>query len=80
VAVWTLDYYRKRRRQRASGAGSCGPLLAVELPAGERGTIEAPRGDGGALAVVLSRGRRIEVPRGFDAGTLEQLIGVLERL
>lgn len=75
VAVWTLDYYRKRRRMRASEAGSCGPLLAVEVAAGERETE-----GGSTLAVVLSRGRRIEVPRGFDAGALERLIGVLERL
>jgi hypothetical protein len=30
------------------------------------------------LAVVLASGRRIEVGRGFDAKTLEQLVSLLE--
>jgi hypothetical protein len=29
--------------------------------------------------VLLSSGRRIEVKRGFDVGTLRQLVAVLER-
>jgi hypothetical protein len=33
---------------------------------------------GSALAVVLRGGRRVEVGRGFDVGTLEQLVHVLE--
>jgi len=37
-------------------------------------------GGGGELAVLLSSGRRIEVKRGFDAGTLRQLVAVLERV
>jgi len=37
---------------------------------------DAPRS---GLAVVLGSGRRIEVERGFDAGTLGQLLSVLER-
>jgi phage protein D len=36
-------------------------------------------GDGG-LAVVLPRGRRIEVGAGFDGATLQRLILVLERM
>jgi hypothetical protein len=39
--------------------------------------------EGGAssgLAVALPSGRRIEIGRGFDAHTLAQLLGVLERL
>ena len=35
---------------------------------------------GGGLAVALPGGRRIEVGRGFDACTLVQLLGVLERI
>ena len=31
------------------------------------------------LAMLLSSGRRIEVKRGFDAGTLRQLVAVLEQ-
>jgi hypothetical protein len=34
----------------------------------------------GALTVLLSNGRRVEVGRGFDAATLAQLVTVLERL
>ena len=34
---------------------------------------------GSGLAVLLGSGRRIEVKRGFDAGTLRQLLTVLER-
>ena len=30
------------------------------------------------LAVIVRGGRRVEVGRGFDAGTLEQLVRVLE--
>jgi hypothetical protein len=33
----------------------------------------------GGLAVVLWRGRRVEVSEGFDAATLERLLDVLER-
>jgi len=34
----------------------------------------------GGLAVVLAGGRRIEVSPGFDAATLERLLGVLDRV
>jgi hypothetical protein len=34
----------------------------------------------GALTVLLSNRRRVEVSRGFDAATLAQLVTVLERL
>jgi hypothetical protein len=36
-----------------------------------------PAGASG-LAVVLASGRRIEVGRGFDANTLEQLVSLVE--
>ena len=86
VAVWTLDFWRKRRRQkrgvvashqleaRKEHAGvevaSSGRLVAVELA----GTATS-----GRLTVVLPRGRRVEVSEGFDAATLERLLGVLEQ-
>jgi transposase len=78
VALSTLDFWRKRRRQERSTAASGGNrLVAVEL-AGlpERARI-APAG--GGLTVVVSQGRRIEVSCGFDAVTLERLLDVLER-
>jgi hypothetical protein len=51
--------------------GSDGRLVAVELS----GTATI-----GRLAVVLPRGRRVEVSEGFDGATLERLLGVLERV
>jgi hypothetical protein len=47
-------------------------LVAVELEqkAAQKANV---------LEVVLARGRRVEVPPGFDATTLQALIAVLER-
>jgi hypothetical protein len=83
VAMGTLDFWRKRRhgvvagyrlRVRKMGAmaevGSSGRLVAVELA----GTATS-----GRLAVVLPRGRRVEIFEGFDAATLERLLAVLEQ-
>jgi transposase-like protein len=94
VALGTLDFWRKRRgleRERMVSAGSGtlngegrsktpggeSRLVAVEV-AGWPAWTESEAASGG-LAVVLSRGRRIEVSRGFDAGTLARLLDVLER-
>jgi hypothetical protein len=71
LALVTLDRYRKRRVQSQEASGSS-QWVAVELSSGS-----AP---GGALAVVLLSGRRIEVNRGFDANTLEQLVRLLEQV
>ena len=78
VALSTLDFWRKRRRQERGVVASGGSrLVAVELAGlSERTRIEPA---GGGLAVVVSQGRRIEVSRGFDAATLERLLDVLER-
>jgi hypothetical protein len=77
LAVGTLDKYRQRvRGGRQSVAG---PMVAVEIvPSSVR---EASRDvDGDSAIVVESRsGRRIEVRSGFDAGTLERLLTVLDR-
>lgn len=84
----TLDVWRKRRRQeRGTLAGKrqgarkvhigkkevaiSGRLVAVEI---------AGMPTSGRLAVVLPRGRRVEVFEGFDAATLERLLGVLDRV
>ncbi len=93
VALGTLDFWRKRRGLERERMVSAGPgtrngegrsktpggdrLVAVEV-AGWPAWTESKAASGG-LAVVLSRGRRIEVSRGFDAGTLERLLDVLER-
>jgi hypothetical protein len=52
-------------------------LVAVEL-SGARAT--GAKGAGSGLALSLAGGRRIEVARGFDAPTLVQLLGLLERV
>jgi hypothetical protein len=70
VRLKTLDRYVTRyRKQRADGSEPQ-RWVAVE--------VSAPGGSGSELAVLLSTGRRIEVKRGFDAGTLRQLVAVLE--
>lgn len=74
LAVGTLDKYRRRiHRGLHSGGGS---LLPVEVPS--LMPHEASSGDG-VLVVELRSGHRIEVGRGFDAGTLERLVTVLDR-
>jgi hypothetical protein len=80
VVVGTLDFWRKRRREeqgpvasnpaRTQNEAARARLVAVELA----GTATSSR-----LAVVLSRGRRVEVSEGFDAATLERLLAVLEQ-
>ena len=78
VALGTMDFWRKRRRQeRGTSTSGENRLVAVELAGlSERTRIEPA---GGGLAVVVSQGRRVEVSRGFDAATLERLLDVLER-
>jgi len=73
VRVKTLARYVKRFRQRAVEAEGRPRWLTVEMAESESGAI------GSGLLVVLCGGRRIEVGRGFDAATLEQLVTVLER-
>ena len=50
--------------------------LAVDV-SGSAAVAGAERAS--SLAVVLRDGRRIEVGRGFDAGTLQRLLAVVER-
>jgi hypothetical protein len=65
-------YLTRYRKQKAQGTEAHKPprFVAVE--------VARPRGCGGELTVLLSSGLRVEVKRGFDAGTLRQLIAVLE--
>jgi hypothetical protein len=71
LALSTLARYQRRREQgQVEGAGPS-RWLAVELSGAH------PAGASG-LAVVLTGGRRIEVGRGFDAQTLQQLVSLLE--
>lgn len=71
LALSTLARYQGRREQgQVEGAGPR-RWLAVELSGAH------PAGASG-LAIVLTGGRRIEVGRGFDAQTLQQLVSLLE--
>lgn len=74
LSLSTLSRYRRRQRQ-TTGAGTEGNRwLAVEISGGAAAGGETASG----LSVVLAGGRRIEVGRGFDAGTLKRLLAVVE--
>ena len=71
VRLKTLDRYVTRyRKQRADGSEPQ-RWVAVEV---------AAHSGCGEMTVLLSTGRRIEVKRGFDAGTLRQVVAVLEQV
>jgi hypothetical protein len=89
VALGTLDFWRKRRQERnkvaskrpgmrnkdvRAGVASGSRLVAVELAGLQENAAS------GGLVIVMSRGRRIEVSRWFDAATLERLLAVLEQV
>lgn len=67
----TLAHYVTRYRKQQAGGSESQRWIPVEM-AGQSG-------QGGELSVLLSGGRRIEVKRGFDVGTLRQLVAVLEQ-
>ena len=66
-------YLRKKRSQEK-------PALATQLVPVELVDVRgAAYSRWAGLAVVVGSGRKIEVAEGFDAGTLERLLNVLER-
>lgn len=71
IPLKTLARYVVRCRKQKAGGLEPGRWVAVEVAAHET--------CGRELAVLLSGGRRIEVKRGFDVGTLRQLVAVLEQ-
>jgi hypothetical protein len=71
VPLKTLCRYVTRYRKQKEEGEQSQRFIEAEL-AGHTGR-------GGELAVLLSSGRRIEVKRGFDTGTLRQLVAVLEQ-
>ena len=71
LALSTLARYQRRREPGQEEGAGPSRWLAVELSGAH------PTGASG-LAVVLTGGRRIEVGRGFDAQTLQQLLSLLE--
>jgi hypothetical protein len=71
LALKTLARYVARYRQANRERATPPQWVAVEL--------SAKGGAAGELAVLLPSGYRIEVKRGFDATTLQQLVSALER-
>jgi hypothetical protein len=76
LAVGTLDKYRRRVQSRPQTG--TGPLLAVEVISSPSRGANGEAGRDAVLVVESLSGRRIEVGRGFDAGTLERLLTVLD--
>ena len=81
LTVSTLDAYRKRFGRRTgakaeSKTAAQSRWVAVEL----RGGRPTSGGGRSGLALALANGRRIEISPGFDAGTLRQLVRVLEQI
>ena len=72
VPLKTLCRYVTRYRNQKAESGQPQRFVLAE--------VTGHTGRGGELAVLLSSGRRIEVKRGFDAGTLRQLVAVLEQV
>jgi transposase-like protein len=73
LCLGTLN--RHLKRMSASKVTPRDGLVAVELVGSKLSN------DGGCgVAVVLSRGRRIEVSAGFDAPTLQRLVALLENM
>jgi hypothetical protein len=78
LSVAALDKYRRRvHGGRHSGDRRFVPVEVVPAMAQDVNSIG---GRDGALVVELRSGCRIEVRRGFDAGTLERLVTVLDRV
>jgi hypothetical protein len=76
LAISTLDAYRGGRRLGLRERSPAPRWVAVEVKDAQRSRTAAAAS---GLALVLGKGRRIEVGLGFDAATLEQLLSVLER-
>jgi hypothetical protein len=74
LSLSTLARYRERQEQKATDTAEGKRWLAVEV-SGSAAVAERASG----LAVVLRSGQRIEVGRGFDAGSLQRLLAVVER-
>ena len=83
MGLSTLNRHLKKQREKQVSAGSKGVEQSRRLVAVEVASAVTTVSGGeypGALTVLLSNHRRVEVGRGFDAATLAQLVTVLERL
>ena len=76
LSIWTLDGYRKRLQKARRAREGADQFVAVEVSP-PKPPAEGAAGSG--VLLVLASGRRIEVRRGFDSATLEDLVRVLER-
>jgi hypothetical protein len=76
VAVSTLEAYRSGRRLGLAARPKPARWMEVEVREAQSGAVEE---EGSGLALVLAKGRKIEVSRSFDTATLAQLLSVLER-
>lgn len=72
VALNTLWRYVKRYREQAEESDARPRWVAVE--------IAAPGSTGSGVSVLVGAGRRVDVERGFDPGTLRQVVVALESL
>ena len=79
VAVGTLDKYR-RRVHKSQDSTSGGPMVPVEVVWSSGRNANKAAGADGVLVVEARSGHRIEVRRGFDGRTLEQLLKILDRV
>jgi hypothetical protein len=79
VSVGALDYYR-RRVHKSEDTTSGGPIVPVEVVWSRGRNATKTAGLDGVLVVEARGGHRIEVRRGFDGRTLEQLLKILDRM
>ena len=70
IPLKTVVRYISRYRKQKTG---------MESPRWVAAEVAGLSTNGDELAVLLPGGRRIEVKRGFDSGTLRQLMAVLEQ-
>jgi len=77
LAVGTLDKYR--RRVHGGSQLVTGPMIAVEVVPSPSREASGDIDEESPFVVESRSGRRIEVRRGFDAGTLERLLTVVDR-
>lgn len=77
IGLSTLNRYLKPQQEEAATGTAHGALVAVELASTNLATT---RDGGWRLALVLPRGRRIEVEAGFDGPTLQRLVQLVEKM
>jgi hypothetical protein len=74
LSLATLNRYRKRLPQD----DTCDETRLVAVEVSARRQLEGEMASD--LTVLLANGRRVEVRRGFDTSTLQELVRVLERI